>query len=94
MDGIHLHHCVVYRTQKGMNAAAVSRNFYKVFGDHAVSDRIYRKWFKKFKHSNLHLKVKPCSGRPSVVIDEIIWNILMYDPSSVISNPAKKIDGV
>ena len=51
-----------------------------MFGKCIVSDTTCRRWIKNFETGNFHLSDKLCSGRPSLIDDDVVKTMLVQDP--------------
>ena len=74
------------------NATEACRNLLKVFGEGVVTDRTCRRWFKKFETGDFDLSDKPCSGRPSLIDDDVVKTMLEQDPFLTTSEIAERLN--
>ena len=79
-DKVYLRYCILYKFQQGRNATKACRNLLKVFGEGIVSDRTYRRWFKKIETGDFDLSNKPRPKRPSLIDDDVVETMLEQDP--------------
>jgi histone-lysine N-methyltransferase SETMAR len=70
----------LYEFKKGVNAAKHSRNICNVFGTNAVTEGTCQFWFKKFCSGNFNLSNKPHSGRPSMVGEQVLKQMVTENP--------------
>ena len=66
-DKVHLRYCRLYNYQLSLNYMEATRNLKKVFGEDAMCDRTFRRWFEKFKVGDFDTFDESRSGRPSLV---------------------------
>ena len=57
-------HIMLYYFKKGKNATETHKKICEVYGEGAVTDRMYQKWFVKFCARDFLLDDAPRSGRP------------------------------
>ena len=74
------------------NATEACRNLLKVFGEGIVTDRTCRRWFKKFETGDFDLSDKSCSGRPSLIDDDVVKTMLEQDPFLTTSEIAERLN--
>lgn len=68
--------CLLYEYKLGTKAAVAARKICTAFGDDAVSDRTAQKWFKKFSSGDLSLTDEARSGRPKIINNEDIQQVV------------------
>ena len=73
---------MLYYFKKSKNATETQRKICAVYGEGAVIDRMYPKWFVKFHAGDFSLDSAPWSGRPveadSNQIETLIENNQCY----------------
>ena len=72
--------CLLYDFKAGLNAAESSRRLCDAFGNGTVSERMAQDWFKRFRSGDEGLEDQPRTGRPMIVEDERILQLLQDDP--------------
>ena len=60
----HFWHIMLYYFKKGKNATEMQKKICAVYGEGAVTDRMFQKWFAKFRAGDFSLDDAPQSGRP------------------------------
>lgn len=70
---------LLYDFKFGVKAAESSRRICAAFGDGSVSERTAQDWFKRFREGDTSLEDRPRSGRPSVVDDERLRQMVEAD---------------
>ncbi|GFW59994.1 uncharacterized protein TNCV_4864491 [Trichonephila clavipes] len=55
-----------------MSAADIHRQITEVYGTETMSDSKVRKWVWKFKNGRTNVDDEECSGRPSVITEDLI----------------------
>ncbi|CAI9724390.1 Hypothetical predicted protein [Octopus vulgaris] len=65
-----------YLWKKGLSAKVAAEEINDVEGPGTVDEHMAQKWFRRFKECNISLKDKPRSGRPSVVEDETLLEVV------------------
>ncbi|KOX76029.1 Histone-lysine N-methyltransferase SETMAR, partial [Melipona quadrifasciata] len=63
-------HILLFCLKKGKNATQAREKICDVYGRDALSGRVCRKWFAKFRSGDFNVKHAPRSGRP-LEIDKI-----------------------
>ncbi|XP_052824578.1 histone-lysine N-methyltransferase SETMAR-like isoform X2 [Octopus bimaculoides] len=71
-----------YLWKKGLSAKAAAEEINDVEGPGTVDEHMAQKWFRRFKECNISLKDKPRSGRPSVVGDETLLEVIEQPSTS------------
>ena len=59
-----------------------TRNLKNVFGEDAMCDKTYRRWFEKFKVEHFNISDKSHSGRPFLVTNTLVMEIIELKPFS------------
>jgi len=69
MEGNNVYfRCIsLFYFRKGKNASQTFKEICAVYGENAVSERVCRKWFQKFRCGDIDLQDAPRSGRPVTV---------------------------
>ena len=57
-------HIMLYYFKKGKNATEMQKKICVVYGEGAVTDQMYQKWFAKLHAGDFFLDDAPQSGRP------------------------------
>jgi transposase len=52
--------------------ADIHRQLCEVYGEHAVSDSLVRRWVRHFNEGRENVNYDPRSGRPSVVNEDLV----------------------
>ena len=60
----HLRELLIYFFNLNKSAAEAHRLLVETCGEAALSERIFREWFQKFKNGQFDIKDKERSGRP------------------------------
>jgi hypothetical protein len=64
---------------RNMKAADIHRQLCEVYGEHAMSDSVVRRWVRHFNEGRENVHDDPLRGRPSVVNKNLVhaveWNI-------------------
>ena len=78
----HFWHIMLYYFKKGKNATETQKKICAVYGEGAMTDQTYEKWFAKFCAGHFSLDNAPQSGRPAEVdrdqIETLIENNQHY----------------
>ena len=78
----HFWHIMLYYFKKGKNATKTQKKICAMYGEGAMTDRTYQKWFAKFRAGDFLLDNAPQSGRPVEVdshqIETLIENNQCY----------------
>jgi len=60
---------MLFYFRKGKNATQTRKKICPVYGEDAVSERVYQNWFAKFRAGDTTCENRKRSGRPLVVDD-------------------------
>ena len=72
----HFGHIMLYYFKKAKNATEMQKKICAVYGEGAVIDRMYQKWFAKFCAGDFSLDDDPRSGRPVEVDSDQIETLI------------------
>ena len=73
----HFQHIMLYYLKKGKNATEMQKRICAVYGEGAVTDQTWQKWFVKFHAGDFSLDNAPWLGRPvEVDNNQITVNII------------------
>ena len=72
----HFWHIMLYYFKKGKNTTETHKKIRAVYGEGAVTDRMYQKWFAKFCAGDFSLGNAPQSGGPVEVDSDQIETII------------------
>ena len=72
----HFQHITLYYFKKDRNATETKENICAVYGEGAVTDRMYQKWFAKFRAGDFLLDDAPQLGRPVEVDSDQIETLI------------------
>ena len=75
----HFGHIMLYYFKKAKNATEMQKKICAVYGEGAVIDRMYQKWFAKFRAGDFSLDDAPRSGRPAEVDRDQIETFIEND---------------
>ena len=67
---------MLYYFKKGKNTTEKQKIIHAVYGEGAVTDRTYQKWFLKFRAGDFSLDDAPRSGRPVEVDSDQIETLI------------------
>ena len=85
----HFRHIMLYYFKKGKNTTETQKKICAVYGEGAVTDRTYQKWFVKFSAGDFLLDDAPRLGRPVEVdrdqIETLIENNQHYTTREIVN---------
>jgi [histone H3]-lysine36 N-dimethyltransferase SETMAR len=84
--------CLLYEYKLGTKAAEAARKICTAFGDDAVSDRTAQKWFKKFSSGDFSLIDEARSGRPKIINNEDIKEVVEANSSTTCLELAERFN--
>lgn len=76
--------CLLYEFKLGHSAAAAARNITGAWGEDSVSERVAQLWFARFRSGDTALQDEPRPGRPSVIDDDILEELIKVDPRQTV----------
>lgn len=88
----HFRHLILFAFNRGQNASEAAKEICAVYGKDAIAERTVRDWFGKFKHQNFDLIDAPRSGRPVIVSEDKIRNLLKQDGRQTCRELAKQMN--
>jgi len=83
---------MLFYFRKGKNATQTRKKKSAVYGEGAVSERVCRNWFAKFRAGDTTCENRERSDRPSVVDDDQIKSLIESNPHYMTREIAEKID--
>ena len=83
---------MVFYFRKGKTVSQTVRKICAVYGEGAVSDDTVRRWFARFQAGLFSLKDLPQSGRPSVVNETLLNEIIRQNPRCTLEELASRLD--
>ncbi len=78
-DKIHYRNILLHEFRRRGNASDPQRNICSVHGE-VISERMFRKWFIRFRSNDFDLNDRPKSGRPSVVDNDVLISMVDTNP--------------
>uniref|UniRef100_A0A914E233 Mos1 transposase HTH domain-containing protein n=1 Tax=Acrobeloides nanus TaxID=290746 RepID=A0A914E233_9BILA len=72
---------MLYRFEKGYKAAEAFRDLNELFGEGTIGERQVRRWFERFKSSDISLEDEEGRGRPSDFDDQALLDAVEEDES-------------
>ncbi|XP_077291831.1 histone-lysine N-methyltransferase SETMAR-like [Arctopsyche grandis] len=91
-EKIHLRHVMLYEFRKGVSVGTAQKNIQEVYLDHAPALRTVKKWFCKFRNGDFNMEDQPRSGRPSVIDDDIVSDLVKNNPRITTKEIAEKMN--
>ncbi|KAJ4438639.1 hypothetical protein ANN_14586 [Periplaneta americana] len=88
----HYRHLMLFYYRKGKTASQTKIKICAVYGEDAVSNRVYQKWFSRFKIGNVSLKDKPRIGRPVVADVDKIKDYISSNPRTTTREMAQELN--
>ncbi|XP_067139557.1 protein GVQW3-like [Centruroides vittatus] len=64
-----------FLSAKGSKAAEIHRQISEVYGESVMRDGMVRKWVRAFSNGRTNIHDEERSGRPSVIIDDLIEKV-------------------
>jgi len=83
---------MLFYFRKKKNATRTRKKICVVYGEDAVSERVYQNWFAKFRAGDTTCEDHERSGRTLVVDDDQIKNIIENNPHYTTREIAEIID--
>ena len=77
---VHYRHFMLLCFNSGKNASKMHDELCSVYGENTVSLRVCYKWFSKFRSGNFSIKDAPRSGRPTVIENDQVKQIVDQNP--------------
>ena len=74
---------MLYYFKKGKNAIEMQKKMCAVYGECAVTDQTWQKWFAKFHAGDFSLDGAPWSGRPDEVDSDQIETLIEINQHSM-----------
>jgi histone-lysine N-methyltransferase SETMAR len=88
----HHRHCILFLFEQGRSASDAHEEFMRVFADVPISLRSIQSWFARFREGNRDLSDQPRSGRPSVVDEARLLELVKANPRQTTSELALELD--
>ena len=63
---------ILFLNAKNMTPAEIHRQLCDVYGEHAISSSLVRRWVQLFNEGRENMHDDPRSGRPSVVNEDLV----------------------
>jgi transposase len=63
---------IPFSNARNMKSADIHRQLCEVYGEHAMSDLLVRRWVRHFNDGRENVPHDPRSGRPSVVNEDLV----------------------
>lgn len=76
----HFRHIMLFYFKKGKNAAQTSKKIYAIYGEDAVKERVYQKWFARFRCGDFSVKDKPRLGRQNEIDNDKLKALIDTNP--------------
>ena len=89
---MHFRHVLLYEYKKGNNATCGLKNICSAYGEHSLSERTCRKWFKRFRKANFNLCDESRPGRSSENNEESIQGQLSKNARQSTAELAKALE--
>lgn len=70
---------MLYEFKLGHTATQACRNITEAWGEGIVNDRGVQRWFARFRSGDMSLDDQPRSGRPSVINNEVLKELIEAD---------------
>ena len=77
---VHYRHFMLLCFNSGKNASKTHDELCSVYGENAVSLRVCYQWFSKFRSGNFSIEDAPRSGRPTVIKNDQVKQIVDQNP--------------
>lgn len=84
--------CLLYEYKHGTKAAVAAQKICTAFGDDVVSDRTAQKWFKKFSSGDFNLNDEARSGRPKIINNEDLQQVVEANSSTTCLELAERFN--
>jgi hypothetical protein len=81
VNNVHYRHILLYYFKKGKRAAEAYKKIYRVYGDDVLTERVYQKWFAKFRSRDFDVNDAPRSRRPAEIDSSDVKTIIDKNPS-------------
>jgi len=83
---------MLFYFHKGKNVTQTRKKICAVYGEDAVSERVCQNWFAKFRAGDTTCENRKRSGRPLVIDDDQIKNLIESNPHYTTREIAEIID--
>ena len=87
----HIRHCLLYEFDQGHSARAACQKIREIYPNEGLGVTQCCVWFDRFRNGDRSLEDLPKSGRPSVVDNEVLRQLIESDPKQSAENMANML---
>jgi len=80
VNKIHIRHCLLYEYDKGSSARLAHLTLKEIYGKNVLSESQCKVWFKRFKNGDRSLTDLSKTGRPSILDNEALQELVESNP--------------
>lgn len=88
----HFRHIAFFYFKKGKTAAETHRKLIRVYGKDAITERTCQNWFINFRSGNFLMEDRPRSGRPVLLNEDKLKEIIENDRHITVREIAMKLN--
>lgn len=80
VNNIHIRHCLLYEFDRGSSARLAHLRLKEIYGKNVLSESQCKVWFKRFRNGDRSLADLSKTGRPSILDNEVLQQLVESDP--------------